>query len=161
MKEWWLNLNLREKQAVSLGATVMTLALLYGLIWSPLHNSVTALRDQIQHNQQLLSWMQTADQQIQAAEKMTQTPTATHNAASWLSIVQDNIKQSPLTKNLTQLVQADNDSVKLTFQQVDFDLLISWLTELWQQQGLVVTQLTITSGSIPGIVGAEFILKSA
>jgi len=161
MKEWWFNLNLREKQTVSLGVAVTIMALLYGLIWSPLHTSVNALRDQIQHNQQLLSWMQTADQQIQAAAKMTPTPTVTHNAASWLSIVQDNVKQSPLAKNLTQLVQADNDSVKLTFQQVDFDLLISWLTELWQQQGLVVTQLTITSGSTPGIVGAEFILKSA
>lgn len=161
MKEWWFNLNLREKQTVSLGAAITIMALLYGLIWSPLHNSVIALRDQMQHNQQLLFWMQTADQQIQAAEKMTQIPTPTHNAASWLSIIQDNVKQSPLAKNLTQLVQADNDSVKLTFQQVDFDLLISWLTELWQQQGLVVTQLTITSGSTPGIVGAEFILKSA
>lgn len=161
MKEWWFNLNLREKQMVGLGVTVTIMALLYGLIWSPLHNSVSALRDQIQRNQQLLSWMQAADQQIQTAAKMTPTPTAPHNAASWLSIVQNNVKQSPLAKNLTQLVQADNDSVKLTFQQVDFDLLISWLTELWQQQGLVVTQLTITSGSTPGIVGAEFILKSA
>lgn len=161
MKEWWFNLNLREKQTVSIGATAMIMALLYGLIWSPLHNSVTALRDQIQHNQQLLSWMQATDQQIQATEKRAQTPAATHNAGSWLSIVQDNLKQNLLAKSLTQLVQADNNSVKLNFQQVDFDSLIFWLTELWQQQGLVITQLTITSGSTPGIVNAEFILKSA
>lgn len=161
MQEWWFNLSLREKQTVSLGIAVTIMALLYGLVWSPLHHRVSALREQIQHQQQLLSWMQTTDQQIQAAAKMTQLATVTHNPASWLSIAQDSIKQTPLAKNLTQLVQADNDSVKLTFQQVDFDLLMSWLTELWHQQGLVINQLTVTAGSTPGIVEAEFILKSA
>ncbi len=158
MKEWWFNLSLREKQTVSLGGAAVLIGILYLLIWSPLHSSVTGFRDQIEHNQNLLSWMQTADEKIQAAEKMGQKP-ATHSTASRLTTVQNELKKSPIANNITQLVQADNDSVKLNFQKVDFDLLMIWLTELWQQQGLIVTQLTTKSAGSPGIVEAEFILS--
>ena len=74
MKEWWFNLNLREKQMVSMGAAIIILGLLYVLIWSPLKDSVTTMRDQVQQNQSLLNWMQTADEQIQAAEQRGQKP---------------------------------------------------------------------------------------
>lgn len=158
MKAWWFNLNLREKQTVSMGGAAVIIGVLYLLIWSPLHNSVAGFRDQIQHNKNLLSWMQTADEQIQAAEKMGQKP-AMHSTASRLSTVENELKKSPIANNITQLVQAENDSVKLNFQKVDFDLLMAWLTELWQQQGLIVTQLTTKSAGAPGIVEAEFILS--
>ncbi|MCD6039373.1 MAG: hypothetical protein K0S27_773 [Gammaproteobacteria bacterium] len=161
MKEWWFNLNIREKQIVSLGVIVGLAASLYSLIWSPLNNAIISLRHQVQHNQQLLSWLQTANEQIKIFEQMTQKAVVTHNAGSWLSIVQNSLKQSPIANNITQLAQADHDSIKLTFEQVDFDLLMIWLTQLWQQQGLIVTQLTITSAKIPGIVTAEYILKPA
>lgn len=158
MKAWWLNLNLREKQTVSLGGLALIIALLYFLIWAPLSNSVATFRDQIQHNQNLLAWMKTADTKIQAAEKMGQAP-AMHSTGSHLSIVQNELKKSPLANNITQLVQADNDSVKLSFQRVDFDSLLSWLTELWQQQGFIVTQLTAKAVDAPGMVSAELILS--
>ncbi len=159
MKEWWFNLSLREKQTVSLGVAAIIVALFYIIIWSPLHSSVASLRDQVQHNKQLLTWMQTTDRQIQAAEKISKVPTTTHSTASWLSIVQDNLKQSTLVNSLTQLAQADHDSVKLRFQQVDFDSLISWLTALWQQEGLVVTQLVVKPTNVAGMVETEFVLK--
>lgn len=158
MKEWWLNLNLREKQTVSLGAVALIVGIIYLLVWSPLSDSVTTTRDQIQHNQKLLDWMKTADAKIQAAEAMGQTPHAL-STGSRLSNVQNDLKKSPIGNSVTQLVQAENDSVKLNFQKVDFDLLISWLTTLWQQYGLVVSQMTVKSSDAPGMVTAEFILS--
>ncbi len=159
MKEQWSHLSLREKQTVSIGAAAVIIGLLYLLIWAPLHHRVVSFRDQIQQNQKLLSWMQTTDEQIQAAEKIGRKPASTQSTASRLSIVQNSLKQSPIANSITQLVQADHDSVKLNFQQVDFDSLISWLTELWQQQGLIITQLTVKSSNTPGMVTAEFILS--
>lgn len=158
MKEWWLNLSLHEKRMVSLGLVVILAGLFYALIWSPLHASVASLRDQLQHNQSLLSWMQTTDEQIQAIEKTGQKPRMAEGNASHLSLVQDSLKQSPIADAITQLVQTDKDSVKLNFQKVNFDALIAWLTDLWQQQGLVVTQLSIKPGDTPGIVTADFVL---
>jgi type II secretory pathway component PulM len=159
MKEWWLNLNLREKQTISIGIIIAIIGLIYALIWSPLHHGVISLRDQMQHNQKLLVWMQAADQQIQEIEKTGKKPTAMLSTAAYLSTIQNSLKQSPIANNITQLAQADHDSIKLNFQQVDFDLFISWLTELWQQHGFIITQLVIKSSNTPGMVTAEFILK--
>ncbi len=157
MKEWWLQLNLREKQMVSLGIAVLILGLFYLILWSPLHQSVATARDQIEHNQKLLYWMENADKQIQAAELTGQKPAA-HSSGSRISIVQNNLKPNPINNNVTQLVQADNDSVKLSFQQVSFDLLISWLIDLWQQEGFITTQMTVKPGNKPGIVTAELVV---
>jgi general secretion pathway protein M len=161
MKEWWINLALREKQTVTLGALIVAVASLYGLIWSPLQSGVASLREQVQKDQQLLVWMQSADQQLQAAAKSPIKPVTTDTAASSLGTVQNALKHSSFAESVTQLVQADNDSVKLTLQQVDFDALITWLTQLWQQHGFVVSQTTIASSNSPGIVTAELTLKSA
>ena len=51
MKEWWMNLGLREKQSVSIGSLVVLLFILYEIIWSPISSHNDALRDEITHNQ--------------------------------------------------------------------------------------------------------------
>ena len=102
--------------------------------------------------------MQNTDKNIQSIEKIGKKP-ETHRIASPISIVQNSLKQSLLAKSVTQLVQADNDSVKLSFQRADFDILMSWLTELWQQQGLIITQFTVKPDNTPCMVTGELILS--
>lgn len=161
MKEWWINLSIREKQTVILGSTAVIILMIYNLIWSPLHNTVITMRKQIQSNQQLLTWMQSADNRIQAIEKNLQTKSSAHPSGSLLSVVQNQINQSPIATNLSQLRQAENDSVQSSFKQVNFDKLIAWLSGSWQEHGLIVTQVTITPGNTPGMVSAELTLKSS
>lgn len=159
MKEWWLNLSLREKQTVSLGAGVLAAILIYLILWAPLSYKVNQLRSTLQHSQQLLVWMQKTDQQIQTLQKISKKSHSFPTTASLLSLIQNQINQSPLAKNLSQLKQADNDTVQVSFQQIEFDKLISWLIQVWQQHGLILTQIAITPSGPPGIVTAEFILK--
>lgn len=160
MKEWWLNLSLREKQTVSIGAIALLILLIYAFIWSPLDGNVSAMRKQIQRNEELLAWMQATDKQIQALENHTQKSTS-HSSGSLLSMVQNQINESPLATQLSQLRQSESDSVQLSFKQVDFDKLITWLTESLHSGGIVVSQITVTPSESPGIVSAELILKSS
>lgn len=157
MKEWWNNLLLRDKQFVFLGSVIITIFLIYLIIWSPLNNRVATLRNNVQHNKNLLVWMQAADKQIQAYANI---PQANKNAASLLSIVQNEINQSALSKDLTQLHQVENDSVQLSFRDVDFDRLITWLTQLWLQHNITVTHASIKKTDAQGIVSAEIILNN-
>lgn len=160
MKEWWINLSLREKQYVSLGTVAVLILLFYSLIWSPLSNKVISMRGQIQRNEQLLAWIQTADKQIQLVEKNLQQ-SASSSSTSLLSTTQNLINESTLSSQLSQLRQADSDSVQLSFKQVDFDKLIAWLAETSKTQRFVVSQLTVTPSPSPGIVSAELTLKSS
>lgn len=159
MKEWWINLSLREKQTVCLGSIAVFILLIYSLCWSPLNNKVTTMRSQIQRNAQLLAWIQAADKQIKLAEKTLQKPA--DSSTSLLSTAQQLINDSALSSQLTQLRQMDTDSVQLSFKEVDFDKLITWLTQANKTDRLVVSQLAVAPGHSPGIVSAELILKSS
>lgn len=160
MKEWWNNLILREKQMVSLGALIIGAAFIYLVLWSPLDNHVSQLRSQILNNQELLAWMKKTDKRIEILEKKPEHNASKPSSGSPLAIVQKQIKTSPLAKSLDQLHQAENNSVQLTFKKVNFDKLMTWIIALTKQQGLIVTQMTVTPSATAGIVATDVTLSS-
>lgn len=155
MRDWWLNLSLRERQTLSVGGVFIVLFLLYEIIWSPLSDSVSALRTRVQQNGVLLAWMEQADQHMHALTKISTTP----STASILSLVQTELKKSPFAQHVGQLRQGENNTVQMTLQKVNFDQLITWLTMLWKTNGLIATQVSIMPSAGAGIVSAEVILK--
>jgi type II secretory pathway component PulM len=158
MKEWWLNLSLREKQTLALGSVVIFIFLIYQLIFASVANSVDHLRDQLHKNKNLLGWMQESDKRIQLLEKNQQPHSK--KTASLLSIVQDDLNQNPIAKNMTALQQADNDSIELHFQQVSFDNMMRWLITMTRQQQIIITQMTVVPSQSPGIVDVVLKLQS-
>lgn len=159
MKEWWINLNIREKQALLIGGTIVLFFLLYEITLSPLSNYNASLRDEIHHNQKLLSWMEEADQHIQATEKMLHKNNS-KNSAALLSLAQKEIAQSPFANNLGQLGQSENNSVQITLQKVKFDELMKWLTLNWQKNGLTVTQITAAPNGSPGVIDTTIVITN-
>lgn len=160
MKDWWMNLSLREKQTVALGTLLLGLFIIYEIMFAPLSSSVDNLRDKIHKNQTLLTWMQQSDKRIQFLEKAPPQTSSEKASASLLSIVQDDINKNPIAKSISQLQQADSDTIQLHLQNVSFDNTIKWLATLCQQQHLVINQLTIITGTTAGMVDAELRLQA-
>jgi type II secretory pathway component PulM len=160
MKQWWQELSLREKQSVSVGSIAIAIFIIYSWIWSPLDHKITAMRTQIEQNQKLLAWMEAADKQLANSAKQIQSASTTSTSKSLLSVAQNQIKQSSLSNQSYRLRQAESDSVQLSFKQVDFDKLITWLSDASRQQNLMVSQLTVAPSDTPGIVSAELQLTS-
>jgi type II secretory pathway component PulM len=152
MKEWWINLGLREKQTLSVGGLFLILLLLYEIIWAPISNHNDNLRSEIARNQKLLIWMQEANQRAETMQKMLQSTSSAKTSAALLNLLQKQIKTSPFENNLLQMTQAENNAVQLSFQKVNFDALIKWLTVLWKNQGLTVKQITVTPNGPLGVV---------
>jgi general secretion pathway protein M len=160
MKAWWLNASMREKQIVSLGALLVIVFLVYDIIFAPLTNAVDTLRQKIHNNQILLAWMQESNKRIETLEK-SKTSTAPKSSASLLSTVQNDINNQPFGKSVAQLQQAENDSIQIRLQKVSFDALTKWLITICQQEGLLITQMTVAPNTAPGIVDADLKLQAA
>jgi general secretion pathway protein M len=158
MKNWWLNLSLRENQTLSAGAALLSIFLIYIIVFAPLMSHITSLRQKIHADQSLLAFMQASDERIRSLEKNPHATTH-KNAGSLFSIVQDDINTNPVAKHVTQLQQADNDSVQLRLQKVNFDEFIKWLTVACQVHQLIISQLSIIPGSDTGDVDAELKLQ--
>lgn len=158
MKERWNNLALREKQFVIIGVIIIAVFLLYEWIWSPLQQNVMTLRGKIHEQEQVLVWMQSADQRMLSLEKNIKAHTLPATT-SLLGIVQKASVTSPLAKQITELKQVENNAVRLGFQKVNFDELISWLIQIWREQGLIISEASIKPSGVSGIVTAEVTLS--
>jgi type II secretory pathway component PulM len=157
IKEKWLDLSMREKQTVSIGAFFLIFFLVYYFLWSPMTTKVDNLKNQVEQNKKLLIWMRDAHQKIQFLEK-NHTPSHAKTTGSLLSILQNAIQQSDIEKNLSGMQQKEQNSVQLTFKEVDFDQLMTWLIKN-SSEGWTISEFSITKTSNPGMVSAVFQLR--
>jgi general secretion pathway protein M len=154
IKNYWENLALREKQTAILGIICSVFFLCYEIIWAPLSNRVSTLRQSITHKQQLLAWMQETDKNI---TQLQQThPMAVRKTDSLLSTIQTQLNNSSFTNNISRLQQIENDSVQLHLQNISFDNLMTWLINL-NSQGVSIQQIDIVANPTPGIVESDLI----
>jgi len=160
MKEWWLQLALREKQILSVGALFILVFVIYFLFWNPLENKVNILRNQLTRNQELLAWMETTDKQIKNLEKNTKKISFEHSE-SLLSNVQNQLNQSELSGSLSDMREREQNVVQLHFKLISFDKLMTWLIKNTAQQGWVITQLLATPQNTPGTVSIVLELQAS
>ncbi|OGT42634.1 MAG: hypothetical protein A3F42_07025 [Gammaproteobacteria bacterium RIFCSPHIGHO2_12_FULL_37_34] len=157
IKEWWLTLALRERKIITIGSCVAMILIVYAGIWSPWLNHIAFMRERVKTNQQVLSWMQSADQEIQKINKQTD-----HKIISpiiLLTLLQKQMSQFGLEKNLTQLKQATNETIDMHFQKVEFDQLIRLLLFVTKQYAVSISQVTAIAEGTPGLVNADVVLK--
>ncbi len=154
IKEKWASLALREQQFVLVGGICAAIFIGYLLIWAPLADKIISLRSSIIHNQNLLVWMQDSDAKIQFLEKTIKQQN-TQGMGSLLGVVQNQLNQNPVGKFVTELHQADNNTVQIHFQKIDFDKLMAWVVQLWEQHGLLITDMSVSPSGTLGIVSVE------
>lgn len=156
MKNHWDQLALREKQVVSASVVLIILLVIYFLLWNPLNNEIHSLKNTIVDRQQTLLWMKINSHQIQLLETTLQKQSLASHQRNVFGVIQKQIAKTPFSHQLTQLQQQDGRSVHMTFQQVDFDLFIGWLVQLWEEEGITVNQISITpAGNRIGSVNVD------
>jgi general secretion pathway protein M len=159
MKAWWSTASLREKRAVCALSAFIALCLAYELIFAPVLDGVDSLRQTIRKDQTTLALLRDSDQRIQELEK-SQQPSAPKSSASLLGTIQNDVNNQPIGKSISQLQQAENDSIQMHLQKVNFDQLCKWLIDICQAQGLVIAEMVVTPGDQPGIVDVELKLHA-
>jgi general secretion pathway protein M len=160
MKAWWGNLAQREKILVGSGGAVLIVLIVYQFIIAPIHHGLTNLRNSVITDQELVAWMQTASQKIQALQSQGSAGQLV-NPAALLSTTQQSVHASPIGGSLTSLQQNANNTVEVKFNKVSFDNLTQWQIDLRQRYGIQAKQLLISRVSNNGIVQADLMLETA
>jgi len=158
LKARWQSLAAREKSTILGGGIVSAILLLYALIWSPLNSQLDSLRTKIAGEKKTAAWMQAADKHIRSLEnQQSQAPAKTLSLR--INAIQEELRQAPLGKNLSQLTQSNIDEIRGVFDRVDFDTLIAWLMEFSQQHDLTIKQASVRRLNNVGLVQAEFVFR--
>ena len=159
LKEWWLKASVRERRAVMAGALIGGLFIVYQGLWMPYLDTVSTLRQRISTAQKTLVWMQAADKEMRKLENQAQHKSKTISPVELLSLLQKQITEAGLDGKLTQLKQAENDSVEMHFQSVSFDKVSQLLILISKENNVAISQMSVVSVNTPGLVNTDITLQ--
>lgn len=138
---WWDGLSPRDRMVVQGGAVIAAVLLLWGVLWLPLAHSRDALRRQVIAQNQALTWMRPAAQQLVASGGLG-AQAASADGRSLLARVDAGARAAGLGGSLVSVEPQGPRRVRATFTAADFDTLASWL-EQGAAAGIDVAELSV------------------
>ncbi len=160
MKSWWQNLSSREQLIVLCGGVAGILILLYLMVWSPLHNHIQDMQKKTIKQETLLSWMQGASKDLQQLRQASKPKSNLATPQNLLALVDQSAKDNKLKSSMTEFAQTENNKVAIKFTSISFDKLATWLTTLWSEHHVEVSEMTATSKGGDGTVQAQVTLEA-
>jgi general secretion pathway protein M len=151
-KEWWNNLQSRERLYVAAGSIALIVMLLWSMVWDPLADGVENLQSNVAQQQDDLRWMQQAAAQIK--QMQGSQPSGSDNQ-SLLGLLEGRINALGLKPALQRMNPEGSNQVKFWLNHGSFDQLTTLFGELEQQHGVKVISLSVTTTEQPGLVDAR------
>ena len=145
MKTWWQQLNIREQRLVTVMSVVISIFILYGLIWQPLNENIEKKKLKIARQQALLTYVAENTQRYQQAKRSG----GSSNGASLSSIV----NRTSRTHNITiTRMQPQGDDLQVWIDEISFNQLLTWLEQLASRDGLQVKNIDLSLADQQGVV---------
>ena len=145
MKAWWQQLNTREQRLVSVMSVLMSIFILYGLIWQPLTENIEKTTLKLERQQALLTWVAENTQRYQQAKRNARGG----SGASLSSIVNRTSSANNIT--ITRM-QPQGDDLQVWIDEISFNQLLTWLEQLAINDGLQVKNIDLSSADQQGMV---------
>ena len=145
MKTWWQQLNIREQRLVVVMSALISIFILYSLIWQPMNESIETSKVKIERQQELLTWVQESAQRYQQAKRNG----GRSSGESLSSIVN---RTSRLEKISITRMQPQGDDLQVWIDEISFNQLLSWLEKLASRDGLQVKNIDLSKADQQGVV---------
>jgi general secretion pathway protein M len=145
MKAWWQQLNIREQRLVMVMSGVISIFILYGLIWQPLNENITKQKLKIERQQALLTWVEENTKRYQEAKR----DGGASSGASLSSIVNRTSRANNIT--ITRM-QPQGEELQVWIDEISFNQLLSWLEKLASRDGLQVKNIDLSLADQQGVV---------
>jgi general secretion pathway protein M len=145
----------RERRIVIIGGAVAIVLLILALLM-PLQQSVNAGAQRLEHKRDDLTWLQSVAPQLGGLA--VTAPAPLHE--SLVALVDRTARAGGIGKSLVGSQPSGNGGLNVHFEQVPFDALVSWLSQLGDRYGVHADQATIEAVATPGVVDATLVLRA-
>ena len=143
MKQWWSQLQSREKMLVIAMSTLVGIFILYRMIWQPIVESHENETKKLARNQALLQYV---TQNVVLVKNNSGHSKQTGNLSTTINRI---AKQQGITITRVQPQAAD---ISVWIDQVSFNQLLGFLHQLTQQHGIEVKGIDISQTDDSGLV---------
>lgn len=153
LKQRFEALELRERLLVSAAAATVVAALLFLLIWEPLHDGVKRLRGEVVTTQVLVAELSQARSLVLSGRGGVGVIQG--QGRSLLAIIDQTGKENGLASAITRMQPEGDTTVRVWLEQADFVAVLRWLNALETSYGVAVTEAAIDREAQPGLVRAR------
>ncbi|MDH3747615.1 MAG: type II secretion system protein M [Gammaproteobacteria bacterium] len=161
MKDWFDALEAREQLFVGIGAFVVLLIVLWGLIWLPLDRGHDDMRASVDNWQRSLAELRVIGANVQSDNAAAGSARVNLNESP-VVIVDRTLRERSLN-NTVKRQQPTPNGIRVEFENVAFDQLVVWLGDLNAQYAMEVQagSLSVASRAGPGRINASLTLERA
>lgn len=155
MKKYWQDLNEREREIVFAGALIVVIYLFYALAYSPLKTALTKNTEALQEKKTTLQWLESVQP---FASKLSRKESLTNSQL--LTLLSDKLKTNISKEFPYQLQQTGSGEIQLSFEQVPFEYLISWLTTFQKTYSISIKQVNVEKLPTPGLIKILLVINA-
>lgn len=150
IKAWYSGLNERERSMVTILGIMMVILILFIAVVMPLRSYLSNLNQSVATAKEDLPIIASKVQALQARSGNGQPTTARSlNQLITTSSKRYGLKFSRIEE------RKRNEEIQVRLDDVEFDQLLRWATQLEQQQGLVIDTLRVSDTDTIGMVDAS------
>lgn len=158
LRQYWDQLQPRERRVLLLGAIALVLLLLYALVWSPFQQTLSRLDSSIVEQRNTLGWMQQAAQE---ARSLRGTHAPVSDGRSLLAVTDETARAHGLGTAVKRVQPDGQHTVRVWLEGARFDDILQWLATLTGKHGVKVTSFGAERSTADGQVHARLVLESA
>jgi general secretion pathway protein M len=160
VKEWFANLEARERTIVATGGVVVVLILFWALIWLPLERGRQNLSVNVETWQQSLAELRVLAATLPEDGAPAAAPVDPDESP--VVVVDRTLRERNLNSAVKRRQPTPN-GIRVEFENVAFDQLVVWLGDLSATHGLSVQagSLSLANRAGPGRVNASLTLERA
>lgn len=148
----------RERLLVSVAAVVVTITLLFLLVWEPLAKAREKSREALSDERALAQRLEVIGAAVQKA-RAAGVGAIQGREQSLLTLVDALGKNSELGKAPTRLQPEGEQEVRVVFEDVSFDALMRWVALLENTYGIRVTAADFERRAGAGLVNARLTVR--
>jgi len=161
MKEWFANLEPRERQLIIGAGVILLVMILYLVVWEPIAKDNEALRSSYQSSQQLIDWMEDAAEEAKALQAKIQAsgPSGGSSNQSLLGIIDRTAKRDKLGSSVKRVQPDGKTGARVWLENAVFNDLIKWLENLQHKEGIRLVTTVIEKQEEAGLVNARLVFE--
>jgi len=156
LKQFWGNLQSRERHTLLGGAIVLVPLLVYALLIDPFQQELQRLEQGVESQRELLAWMQQAAAEVKQL-RGTQPGAQRVSGQSLMSTIDASARSTGLSGAIKQL-RPEGQGVKVRLEEAAFDDMLRWLGQLSSRHGIAVSGLVMERLPQAGRVNASVVL---
>ncbi len=158
IKEYFNNLESREKNLVIIAGVLIGLLIPYQFMWKPFSESLEDSQIRVEAQRKQLVTMQQQAQQIKGL-RGSASFTSQPGRQFLNNLINTEARKNGLANSLKTKAESNN-KVRVSMDNVPFDNVMKWLDQLVSRHGVIVTKLTADRQPSVGRVNVTVYLES-